>query len=549
MSRARLALCAIAAASFGAVAALGCTDGAQHRLEWRLAFAEPALAIEAVHVTGEIYRGTCASLGERVHRTLVTPTASMTATPPSLDRGTFAFVAWATDATCTRIASGCADATLPSGDSFVVTSLQRVDRVAECAGAMCVAGVCAESDAGVADGGTSDAGSCGSGDSCTSGVLRRCAGGSEVVETCALGCSSEGTRCAELVPSNVDPSLMMPAPNGSVPAGTTVRFSTDTCTQPELATYRVAQGAGLPELCVLVVGDLTIEAGGTLVLRGDRSFVVLAYGNVAIEGTIDASAYGSVPGAGGFLGSSVPSRAATGVGAGGGGDADPINAGGGGGGALCGAGGEGGASESATGGPAGSPLGLGYELVPLHGGGGGGAGAFIIDGATYGRGGAGGGALQITARGSIAVNGRILAGGGGGAGGLLTADGEGAGGGGGAGGAVLLESPDVVFGTGSFVNVGGGGGGGSAGLDVDGTDGQDAALTTGRASGGRGAGDGGNGAGSASRDGANGRDGPYSGGGGGGGAGCVLVRTRDGTVGGTFTATPSIVMRTTLRVR
>lgn len=81
-----------------------------------------------------------------------------------------------------------------------------------------------------------------------------------------------------------------------------------------------------------------------------------------------------------------------------------------------------------------------------------------IDGqsTTDGEGGKAAGALQLSARTRLTLNGRILANGGGGKG----ATGGSGGGGGASGGTVLLEAPTVVVRGGLFANGGGGGGGG-----------------------------------------------------------------------------------------
>ncbi|MBN1774190.1 MAG: hypothetical protein JXB32_23225, partial [Deltaproteobacteria bacterium] len=76
----------------------------------------------------------------------------------------------------------------------------------------------------------------------------------------------------------------------------------------------------------------------------------------------------------------------------------------------------------------------------------------------------GGGALQITTRGTLTVHGRIEAGGAGGAGGGE----EGGGGGGGSGGGVLLEADRLIVEAGALVAANGGGGGSGTGVGSSG---------------------------------------------------------------------------------
>lgn len=86
------------------------------------------------------------------------------------------------------------------------------------------------------------------------------------------------------------------------------------------------------------------------------------------------------------------------------------------------------------------------RLVPLIGGSGGGGGGAV--GSSFYDGGGGGGAVQLTARQSISVTGRIVVNGAGGGAGSA---------GGGAGGAILLESTAMTV-SGRLIANGGGGG-------------------------------------------------------------------------------------------
>jgi hypothetical protein len=153
-------------------------------------------------------------------------------------------------------------------------------------------------------------------------------------------------------------------------------------------------------------------------------------------------------------------------------------------------------------------------------------------------GGAGGGAVQLSARGELTVSGTITAGGGGGGAGTGDEDG---GGGGGSGGAILLEAAGGLTLDGSLRAHGGGGGGG-AGTGADpGTPGGDGASAAGSGGAGGDAGGASNGGsgglggsatdsdpeGSPGAPGANGEDQGIDGGGGGGGGGSggvIVVR-------------------------
>ncbi|MBN8611155.1 MAG: hypothetical protein J0L92_11250, partial [Deltaproteobacteria bacterium] len=179
-------------------------------------------------------------------------------------------------------------------------------------------------------------------------------------------------------------------------------------------------------------------------------------------------------------------------------------------------------------------------LSPLAGGAAGGNGSGST--ANRGVGGRGGGAIQISTRGQLTLNGSILVTGGGGGPGLRGDGTSGSGAGGGAGGAVLLEGVVVTYGASAQLDVRGGGGGAGACYDGsddpsdDGRQGQDGYLAApsarpagGVACGSSGigvytAGPGGQGAGDSALNGQAGTDADNAGGGG-GGAGCVATRS------------------------
>jgi hypothetical protein len=347
---------------------------------------------------------------------------------------------------------------------------------------------------------------------------------------CLLGCSTTEDRCAELVVSNVDPTLLDPAAGDVVWDADGTR-NTDDC----VFGAKVPQTAG-GEVCALSAGAVTISAAIDVV--GSLPLVIVASGPVDISGDIDASATRNNPGPGGGAGGTIAASTGTGPSPGERGTNEATYAdGGGSGGGYCGAGGDGGDGGSGAIGGTGGAAAVPATLEPLVGGSGGGLG-YGTNG-MQGEGGAGGGAIQITSAVSITLSGTLRVGGGGGEGGQSDRSGNyGAGGGGGSGGAVLLEAPTVdlpdpgaIIATGG----GGGGGGGSGGNGGYGTNGRNRPNRAGGgSSGGAASGAGGGSGGGDNLDALEGasNDGEYwaNGGGGGGGAGCILFRTLDATV-------------------
>jgi hypothetical protein len=231
------------------------------------------------------------------------------------------------------------------------------------------------------------------------------------------------------------------------------------------------------EVVVMPLRSLTIGAGVNVRVVGTRALVIVAGDSITIAagGSLDGGAHGATPGPAGAL----PAMGAAPESAGGDGAVLGRGGTGGGGGGYGRPGAPGGSNNgSGTVGAAGQPYGA-PELLRLQGGAGGGRGnsAFGINGTctTPASGGAGGGALQLTARKRITIDGVVSVGGGGGRGGCDGAT-SGGGGGGGAGGSLLIEAPTVA-GAG-LVNAGGGGGGGggaeSSSTGGDGHDGSEA---------------------------------------------------------------------------
>lgn len=220
-------------------------------------------------------------------------------------------------------------------------------------------------------------------------------------------------------------------------------------------------------------GAFTLAAGARLRVVGPQPLLIAANGNVTIEGTIDASSF--FDGAAVSVGAGADPRACDRV------EVAPTpgttcggHAGsGGGGGGFGGRGGDGGdvtgrgcPGGDDSGGSGGAPL--GGVPTTLRGGCDGADGATNNqnDGTT-GRGiaGAGGGAVQITAAGSLTVSGTLHAGGAGGSGAYDATGGSvggrrGGGGGGGSGGMVALEGQDIDIQLGALLVANGGGGGG-----------------------------------------------------------------------------------------
>ncbi len=211
----------------------------------------------------------------------------------------------------------------------------------------------------------------------------------------------------------------------------------------------VPQASGRAPLYVVATeGGLTLPSGVLLRAVGPNPLVFVVRGAVSIAGRISVSASGATPGAG------APS---CGVGLGGAVPDVNLPQGGGGGGGF---GLPGGRGSWWDGGwtPGGQVEGE-DSLVPLRGGCAGGSVARSSPVA----GGAGGGALQISASTELVLQGpgRLTAGGGGG-GTYLAMPGQtpnSGGGGGGSGGAILLEAPSIRLQSGSVVAANGGGGG------------------------------------------------------------------------------------------
>ena len=274
-------------------------------------------------------------------------------------------------------------------------------------------------------------------------------------------------------------------------------------------------------LAVLSVKNWTVDK--EIVVIGQSPLVVVASGMVIVSSTIHGEANQDVPGPGGSL---------VGDGKGGDGQSDLDRDPGGGGGGFGSNGATGGDGVTGTGG--GGKGGTGGKTfddssMMLVGGASGGRGSssdMCKD--THGHGGAGGGAIQISAVAGVEIDehGGINVGGGGGLGGCATLDYTTGGGGGGSGGEIFLDSPMLDV-RGILAANGGGGGGAGSWDPQNGDAGQSGNLGMMPAPGGQSASDGNGGAGGAgaasmsmAAPGAT----SVNGGGGGGGGGRIWMR-------------------------
>lgn len=395
---------------------------------------------------------------------------------------------------------------------------------------------------------------------CVGRDLVSCVAGNVLRTSCPVRCVDGA--CVPMKASNVPDFLFPPSSSDdlALKSETPLQFSTNACTADFMSGQKVAQRvAGGPEVCVVSVRSFELDEDSQLILSGNLPFVLLAEEGIAIDGTLDAGAFGATEGPGGFSPGRVGENVA-GDGAGGGQAGQTFTSpgrddldGGGGGGALCGTGGRGGSAGSGTvvaeGGQSGTRFGSAWQLEPIFGGSGGAQGRVLArgvpDGTLLSAGGGGGGAVQLSSSSAISISGTVHVGGGhghGGSGGAGTGSNAGAGGGGGSGGAILIEAPSVsVTGVLSAAGGGGGSGGSQERAGNDGEDGRDAGL--GMAPGGSSTGvggAGGSGGGGASVDARLGASALLNGGGGGGSVGCILIRATDASTAGAVRANPNV---------
>lgn len=326
---------------------------------------------------------------------------------------------------------------------------------------------------------------------------------------------------ASFLPSNLDAAAAV----YSLEAGTVLTGVTDIVVSGGVATFGTSDGGALtvPDSdvhvdaecnCLVVsVKDWSVPAGTVVNVVGDVPLVVVANGDVVIDGTVKAALAPGVK----TVFDGLP---ATGAASGGGGAGGATFGG-------VGGPGNGAANPRTDGGPA-----RDAGKLPWTGANGGDSQGIDVPGFVCGRGGAGGGGLQVYARVlRVGSTGRLTAVGAG----AQTGCGAYGGGGGGSGGTIFLEGRLVrVAGTVLATGGGGAGGGGPALPSVAGN--------AGGLSGGAG-GDGGTGGGKGGQGGDDARptDGGSGtrGGGGGGAAGLTFVRGLNvRTDAGTFVPRP-----------
>ncbi|MFK8003359.1 MAG: hypothetical protein AB8H86_27560 [Polyangiales bacterium] len=363
---------------------------------------------------------------------------------------------------------------------------------------------------------------------CRDGASFQCTGAPVYTRVdCERGCEEATGLCADGLfrPSNLTRDAFDESASDVVlPMGSFV-LDTDVCEVTSGGFSRIQPTTSGGEACVWRVGNVDMSESLYLGVSGSLPLIVIATGDVNLDGFFDLRADGNIPGAGGFAGGSRDAPAGRGDGGGlPGMRAGDFGDGGGGGGGGLSAGGRGGdAGASAFGGAGGASFVTTGE--PLIGGSGGGVGPGAPG--REGNGGGGGGAIQISALGTVTVRGVIRAGGGGGQGGISFTNESnwGSGGGGGAGGTILLEAPRVVVE--GNLSVSGGGGGGGPSNRSNGNDNGDDGPTEGTARGAQNGTDGGDGGGRTPEDGDSSDNGNGNGGGGGGSAGFVILRGED----------------------
>lgn len=369
-------------------------------------------------------------------------------------------------------------------------------------------------------------------DTCDSGRRFDETAGDGLARQCVAG--PEG--CEAWMPHYFRP-CGLPPPSGNLSLNGFYLFNTTEGTLTELATMTTIPQPStvIDGVRYLSVQDVTMTSASQLRLVGQLPIVIAAWGSMMINGTIDAGSHSGGGGGGNGPGHDPTECASNRPGDGM--DASDVGGGGGGGGGALGKGGDGGL---------GAKGGAKVVAVPqtirggCTGGRSGNAGAQAVAPAmadTNASGGKGGGALVLSARLSMTIDGDIASSGEGGAGSPMGA--RCGGGGGGSGGLIAIESPTVsVHGT---VVAAGGGGGGVAPTTAAGQKGRDGALLG--AAGGIPvtgcSGTGGAGSTSPSDDGGQGGTGTCGGAGGGGAAGWVLVFAQNfDQVGAMFVPAP-----------
>lgn len=295
----------------------------------------------------------------------------------------------------------------------------------------------------------------------------------------------DAALCTTWIPRHFD-ACAIPPPSQPLDLTGDWTFDTDTgMLTPSVgvaimpAGTKITQAGGIDAYVVSLEG-LAIEANGTLRVIGSMPLIVASWQQIQIAGSIDAGSTPAQPGAGAnpasecdlaLVTSAQPGQIAVSTG----------GSGGGGGGAFGGRGGHGGIGDNPQG-PLGGAGGAVRAAPTIVIGGCSGAPSGQAgpgdtgDPTAVSVAGIGGGALQLTARVSITITGRVLASGGGGGG---APAGSAAGGGGGGGGGFLGFDAPAIGWNGATIAANGGGGGSSgpfAGVGVVGQDGQPSAT-------------------------------------------------------------------------
>jgi hypothetical protein len=244
------------------------------------------------------------------------------------------------------------------------------------------------------------------------------------------------------------------------------KFTTGSCTGTAPTVESVAQSnpTGGPAVDILLFSSLTIANGSTLTLIGTSPVILAVYGNVVINGTIDASGSGTIAGAGGDNASYCTAGAAATGGVNG------ASGGGGGGKVVAGGAGSCGGQSCGTNGTA--IAGGGTNATELAGGcvgttgecGFGGCGLYPAA-----AGGVGGGAVEIAAAGTVTGSGGLITANGAAGGNGGTGQNGAGGGGGGSGGEILIYGTQTSLSGITLAANGGAGGSATDGTTAGGT--------------------------------------------------------------------------------
>lgn len=297
--------------------------------------------------------------------------------------------------------------------------------------------------------------------SCGDGTVEVCdADGVLHTTACELGCvDAPQSHCAYISPVYLPDACDALALEPTHTVSDLEPLNTDST--PLCNGGIVSQGAGVPEICVVRYGTLTIASTGALVVTGSRALAVVTDGPLRVDGIVNASASGQIEGPGGGM-RKLPSG-------------PPSDTRGGGGAGFSTAGADGGTTTAAGGAANG-----GDQIDPLIAGtlqaGTSAKNMTHNNGAEFGGGGAGGALMLVSCRDEVSVQGTLLDHGGGGRGGYRTTIGSltrlFGGAGGGSGGYVVLQGLNVRV-SGTVLANGGGGGCGKPSGGSDGVAGHD----------------------------------------------------------------------------